>query len=207
MINEIRVGPQVLGDGALITARGDKSGAIVSTNAHTFYGEMTMRGGVMVASNAVAGIAPGTAFSAAPPLALWNPPSSGRILVVLKTSVGLVGGTLGGGNFSYGVVPSQTTIPTTGAELVPVNTLLGFPRGVGRAFAGSTFVAAPTILRPAFTTGAFLNTTALMPQTCVDIVDGEFAVAQGAAFVIQGVAAAGTSPLVMFSFTWEEIPV
>lgn len=66
--------------------------------------------------------------------------------------------------------------------------------------------AVPTILRPAFVMGAFLASTALMPQVTQDLIDGEFVVPQGSALIVHGVAAAGTSPLVMVGLTWEEVP-
>ena len=81
---EGRVGPILVADGSLVCERLDKTGANVSANAHPMYGESVLRGNMMVASNVVAGLAPGTAFSATPPLALWNPPSSGKNLVVLR---------------------------------------------------------------------------------------------------------------------------
>ena len=203
---EGRVGPILVADGSLVCERLDRSGANVSANAHPMYGEPTLRGGMMVVSNAVAGLTPGTAFSATPPLALWNPPSSGKNLVILRATLGFVSGTLGAGTIAYGIVPSQTTIPSGGTELVPNNCLLGFPRGVGRAFTGSTFVGAPTIIRPAFLCGAFAAATALMPGACTDLLDGEFVVAQGAAIALQAAAmGSGTSPLVVLALTWEEV--
>lgn len=206
MLAELRVGPQISADGSVVGQRADKLGSNVCANAHTMMGEATFRGAVMIASNAVAGVAPGTAFSTTPPLTLWNPPSSGKILVVHKAMLGYVSGTLGGGSIAFGAIPSQTTIPSTGTELTPQCSLVGFPRGVGRAFTGSTVASTPTIIRPAFTIGAFLASTALIPQPVVDLVDGEIAVQQGAAICLQGIAAAGTSPLVMLSLTWEELP-
>ena len=146
-----------------------------------------------------------TALSTTPPLALWNPPSSGKNLVIMKATMGYVSGTLGGGSVLFAVVPSQTTVPTTGTELVPLNAMLGFPRGVGRAFQGSTLVAAPSILRPSFVMGAWVGTTATPPANELDIVDGGIVVPQGAVLCMQGLAGAGTSPLVLFAMTWEEV--
>ena len=161
----------------------------------------------MAVSNAVAGVAPGTALSTTPPLAVWNPPNSGFNLVLMKTAVGYVSGTLGAGTIAYAYVASQTTVPTTGTELVPVCTKLGYPRGVGRAFTGSTLASTPAILRPGFSMGAFLATTAIQPFQVQDMVEGCIIIPQGAVFVMQGIAAAGTTPLVILSAEWEEIPV
>lgn len=81
-------------------------------------------------------------------------------------------GTLGAGNIALGQITAQNTVPTTGTEIVPSCSLIGFPRGVGRAFAGSTFASVPTILRPVFNMGAFVGTTAVLPQDCDILVDG-----------------------------------
>jgi hypothetical protein len=201
------VGIVTVGDGATKTVRLDRTGALVNTQAHCEYAEPGNRGVIMVASNAVAGVAPGTALSTTPPICVWNPPNSGVILSIMKTAVGYVSGTLGAGSIVYAFVAAQTTVPSTGTELTPVCTKLGFPRGLGRAFTGSTIIAAGTILRPAFGMGAFLATTAIQPFQCADMVEGAISIPPGAIFIMQGIAAAGTTPLVILSIEWEEIPV
>lgn len=205
MLSEAKVGPQLGSDGSILTIRADKTGAPVFAQAHGAYAEPAYRGAIMDACNSVAGIAHGTALSTTPPICLWNPPSSGKNLSILKVSLGYVSGTLGAGSIVYGVVPSQVTVPSGGTELTPQCALLGAPRGVGRAFAGSTLAATPTILRPAFTIGAFAG-GANTPIDTIDIVDGSIIVALGTVFVVQGIATAGTSPLVIFAITYEEIP-
>jgi hypothetical protein len=113
---------------------------------------------------------------------------------------------LGAGNIAMGFVASQTTVPSTGTELTPVCSMLGAPRGVGRVFTGSTVASTPAIIRPVFNMGAFLATTAVAPQDCDVLIDGGIIVTQGTAICLQGIAAAGTSPLVILGFTYEEIP-
>lgn len=204
MIAEIKAGPQFLSDGAPATLRGDKTGAAVFTAAHAQYLEPAYRGTIMEACTAAAGVAPGTALSTTPPIAIWNPPSSGKNIAILKTSMGYVSGTFGAGTMVYAVVPSQTTVPTTGTELVPQSTLIGAPRGVGRVFSGSTLAAVPTILRPAFTFGAILATSVFPPDVILDLVDGAIIVAPGTVFCMQGIATAGTTPLALLAFSYEE---
>ena len=200
-------GQVVVGDGATKTIRLDRTGALVNSQCHAEYHEPCTRATIMVASNAVAGVAPGTALSTTPPMALWNPPNSGVNLVLMKTAMGYVSGTLGAGSLVYAYVANQTTVPSTGTELTPVCNKLGFARGQGRAFTGSTLASTPLILRPAYSMGAFLATTAIQPFQCQDMVEGCIIVPQGAVFVMQGVAAAGTSPLAILSVEWEEVPV
>jgi hypothetical protein len=73
MITEVKVGPQLIADGAPTTVRGERTGAMVITQLHGAFTESARYGNVMVGANAVAGIAPGTALSTAPPFSLWNP--------------------------------------------------------------------------------------------------------------------------------------
>jgi hypothetical protein len=204
--NDIRIGPQVAADGSLVTQRGARTGEACVTFAHSYYQEPARNGMIMEACTAVAGVAPGTALGTTPPMAIWNPPNSGVYLHVLKCSMGYVSGTLGAGSLLYAAVNSQTTVPATGTELVPNNTKLGFPRGQGRAFQGSTLASTPTILRAAFTLGAFVG-GANPPVPVADVIDGAFCIPPGGVFVLQGLAGAGTSPLVIFAVAWEEIPL
>jgi len=206
MLAEGKTGPQILADGAQATARMDKTGALCTAQSHGGYTEAAYRGAIMEVCNPVAGIAPGTALSTTPPLILWNPPSSGKKLSVLKASMGYVSGTYGAGSILLAAVLSQVTVPTTGTELTPVCSLLGAPRGVGRAFAGSTLASVPQIIRPIFSFGAILATSVFQPTDCVDVLDGSIVVTPGTCLVMQGLGTAGTTPLAIFSFTWEEIP-
>jgi hypothetical protein len=194
-------------DGATKTVRLDRTGALVISQGHCEYLEPSVRGVIFVASNAVAGVAPGTALSTTPPIAVWNPPNSGFNLAIMKTAIGYVSGTLGAGTIAYAYVAAQTTVPSTGTELTPICTKLGFPRGQGRAFTGSTLASTPAIIRPAFAMGAFLATTAIQPFQTADMVEGCITIPQGAVFCMQGIAAAGSTPLVILSVEWEEIPV
>jgi hypothetical protein len=206
-IIEAKVGPQLVGDGGQNTLRSERTGGLTVTQLHGAYTETSRYGTVMVGSNAVAGVAPGTALSTAPPFALWNPPSSGRKLSLLKLMMGYVSGTLGAGSVLLAAVLSQQTVPTTGTELVPVCTDLGMPRGVGRIFTGSTWVSTPQILYPVISMGAFLATTAVPPWDVIDVVDGSIIVEPGTGVMLQAIAAAGTTPLVVFGMKWEELPI
>lgn len=207
MLAELKVGFKSLANWVIDTIRGDKTGAVVVANTHGQFNESALQGAIMYATNLPAGVAPGTALSATPPLTLWNPPASGKNLSITKVSVGYVSGTLGGGNIALGQIPAQVTVPSGGTEIVPSCSLIGFPRGVGRAFTGSTVASTPTIIRPVFNLGAFTAATALAPQDCDILVDGSIVVPPGAAVCLQGIAAAGTTPLVILGFTYEEIPV
>jgi hypothetical protein len=200
------VGPAIKSDGAEADVRLDKSGAQVTTNNHPSYYEAAARGKINMVSNLVAGVAPGTAFSTTPTFCIWNPTGSGINAALIKCNIAYVSGTLGAGFVAYGA-NTQATEPTTGTALVPVNGLLGASRGIIRGYNGSTLTAAPTIVRSPFSMGPALATTAVMPFTVTDLIDGEIVVGPGQAFAVQMTGGAGTSPLVVISLSWEEIAV
>lgn len=202
------VGPQVNQDGALKPTRADRTGALVTGDGHGHFREAVYRGACFAASVPVAGVAPGTAFGTTPPLCLWNPPNSGVNADIWKTLMGYVSGTLGAGGICYGQSP-QLTKPTTGTVIVPVNCLLGkLSGGAIQAFSGSTTASTPTIVRPTgFNLAASLASTAASGFVWEDTVDGELMLLPGNVFVMQGLCAAGSSPLVVMSASWEETPV
>ena len=206
MLAEGRAGAAALGDGTVKELRLSRTGALVQTQGHASFAETVLRGGVMEACTPVAGFTHGTAFAlAANPFVLWNPPSSGKNLIVMKATIGYISGTLGAGCVCFGIVPSQNIVLTAGTEITPQNALLGFPRGVGRAWYNGTVLTVPTILRPSFSYGPFLATTAVAPFNEMDIVDGGIVVTQGTALVMQGIGTAGTTPLLLMAMTWEEV--
>lgn len=200
-----KVGIQSYADNSVNPLRTERTGALCTVLGHSANVDFANRGKIMVASNAAAGVAPGTALSTTPPIAIWNPPGSGVNLNIMKVCMGYISGTLGAGSIVYAYALAQVAAPTTGTELTPNCTLLGSPRGVGRAFTGSTIITTPTLLRPAFTIGAFAG-GANPPAHNIDEADGTISIPPGSIFVVQGIAGAGTSPLVLFSVTWEEVP-
>jgi hypothetical protein len=192
--------------GILSDLGGSATGAQLSADLHARYTMAAARGVLFHGSTAVAGVAPGTALSTTPPFALWNPPGSGKILSVIRSRLGYVSGTLGAGSIVYAWA-LQPTVPTGGAELPVVNALLGVANGAGRCWQGGTLANTPAIIEPAYAISAFLATTAIAPFSLAeDEIAGEIQVPAGACLVMQGVAAAGTTPLALFGCCWEEIP-
>jgi len=204
MIAEGRTGLISASDGTLNALRLDKTGAVTIVSAHPLYSEACLRGNMFISSTAVGGIAPGTALSTTPPFILYNPLNSGVDLVILKTAVGYVSGTLGAGSIVYAYVSPQAGVPS-GTELTVVCTKIGKVSGAGRVFQGATLASTPLILRPAYTMSAFTAASTTSTTTCQDLVEGEFIVPESTCFVMQGVAAAGTTPLVIMSVAWEEM--
>jgi len=127
---------------------------------------------------------------------------------VLRAAMAYLSGTLGAGPIVYAANVNPAAAAVTGTAIVPTNALLGSQlQAVGAPKTTATLPATPTILRPFASLGASLATTAVQPWQIVEDVDGEFEIGPGAALSLMGACAAGTSPLVLFGMTWEEVPV
>lgn len=204
-LSQGKTGPQTASDGNYNILRQDKTGALVVTEAHGRYHEAASRGKLYIASIAVAGVAPGTALSTTPAFQIWNPVNSGIIISIKQIFVGYVSGTLGAGALVHAQNSSQTAAPTGGTELTPLSANLNGSRGTGRVFTGSTVSATTTLIRPSMSLGAGLASTALFPSITADFVEGGIVIPAGVLYAYQGIAAAGTSPLLMIGAVYEEI--
>lgn len=151
-------------------------------------------------STVAAGIAPGTALSTTPPLALWNPQDSDIEPWLAMATLGYISGTLGAGTIVMALVP-QVTVPSGGTELTCTPTGLPLSRaGAIRAFSGSTLSSTPALLMgTGWILGASLATTAALPERLTFLPPSEtIKIPAGYALCLQGIAAAGTAPLVLF---------
>lgn len=208
MLAEGKVGAHLLGEGSTTSLSFGRNGAARVQLAHTGIADAVMRNRVFHAATAAAGVAPGTVSSTTPPMILWNPPNSGVVGAVKKARLGYVSGTLGAGTIGAMFTPNQTSAPSGGTTLVPQNAFLGNAKPQCVAYQGSTLVAAPTLLVPLWYMGPALATTAEFMRNVEANIDGEIVVPPGVALALQGYAlGAGTSPLVLFGITWEEIPI
>lgn len=202
-------GKSGVGDGSPIVIRGGKTGEVVFGSAHGKLFEAASRGNLYIASNAVAGRAHGTAFGTTCPISLWNPAGSGVLLSIQRAIFGYVSGTLGAGFYAWGQNLQGSSAPS-GTELTPVNALIGgAARGRGRVWDNTNASGAtPTLIRPSMSYGAMTASTAnaLLPAV-IDEVDGEIVVYPGGLIALQGIGTAGTSPLLVHSIVWEEIPL
>ena len=208
MLAEGKVGVGLGADGILGPARLGRTGELIVGTAHGDFYEAVARQSVFTISNAVAGVAPGTALSTTPPIALWNPPGSGVNLALVKAVMSYVSGTLGAGSVVFGLVAQQSTQPTGGTQLTAQSNLIGSTKTpLGKGFTGSTLATTPTILRPFASFGPYLATSVLQERTCETVNDGAIVVAPGGVLCMQGVATAGTSPLVIFGIVFEEVPI
>ncbi len=119
---------------------------------------------------------------------------------VLFTSATMVSGTIGLGSLAYFSV-TQATKPTTGTALTINNNNMNQTSGIAQAFTASTVAATPTLHSSPYTLAA----TNPWVTPGVDEVAGRITILPGYALTIQGIAAAGSTPLVIISATWEEV--
>lgn len=208
---EFRVGTQYLADGAQVPPTLGRQGQTQVDDTHARYYNMAYRtslgeANAFSATLATTGVAPGSAFTATPPFLLWNPAGSGKNIYIIRTSIGYVSGTLGAATLWYGYVLNQTTKPTTGTALAINSTVIGVQGGgVGQAFTGSTVVAAPTGLRPsAFNWGAYAGAGAVLNPQWSEEIGGNIMLTPGSCFAMQGIGAAGTTPLMVMGCEWGE---
>ena len=167
------------------------------------------RNGVLFSGQtAVTGVAPGTAIGTTAAQALYNPVGSGVNLVVLKSWMQYLSGTLGIGFVSWISHDSPAQAAITGTAIVAPNGFVGVnTAGQGRLFTTATVPASGKIIRPHANLPPMLATTVLTPWSFVDEVDGAIIVAPGAGVSLQATAGAGTSPLVIFGMMWEEVAI
>lgn len=206
MLLEGRVGPAIAADGTQQPPRLSNFLASVVQNLSGKYLESVIRGNVYSGGTAVTGVAPGTSIGTTSPFTLFNPKGSGKALVVLRTSIAYISGTMSVGAIHYVANVDPGAAAVTGTAIVPVNSLLSAATGVGKPFTTATLPATPTVVRPFCSTSPFLATTAVHPFImATEDVDGEFIIPPGCALSLEGTAAGGSTPLVAYGMTWEEV--
>lgn len=163
-------------------------------------------GRIFHAATAVTGVAPGTAISTTAGFALHNPFGSGVNLAILKASIGYISGTLGAGTIYHLANENPVTTTPDGTAITPVPALLNGAAPLGKPLTTATIVE-PTLIRPFCSLGASLASTAEAPWRIEEDVDGAIVVPPGCTYALHGICAAGTSPLIGYGVTWEEIGV
>ena len=201
------VGPQTLADGNTGEGRIGRTGEEVVSSLHGKFYEQAKRGNVYSGVTAVTGVAPGTAIGTTAAFALYNPLNSGFDLVILKASMSYLSGTLGIGFVNWimhtAAVQAGEAVTGTAISVVRANGQNGV--GVGKPLTTATVVAG-VLARPFGNLPPMLATSVLTPWRLDDDVDGALVIPPGAAASLQATAAAGTTPLVIYGCTWEEVP-
>lgn len=222
---EGQVGPRVLGDGAPAPMRMDKTGAIVTSDAHGRFQEAALRSklfadGMTLTSINNATFTTGTLGATATPVAgVWNPLNSGFNLVILQLRLQIINTALqvtGPGAFVWATSYGNAAITTGNTPLNRV-TLQG-AGSVAKGFAGVALTGLTNNLVVRDAAGAAggpisnlstLQTAAgLMPFSAAEIdnIDGAYIVPPGGvlALMVTGTPVAISAAS---SLLWEEISV
>ncbi len=225
MLAEIKTGPVVVQDGALSVARGDKTGAFVSTDAHGRFQEAALRGnlfsdGMTTTSISNATFTTGTLDATGTPiLGVWNPTSSGKNLVILqaKLQVTLTNLTAtGGGTFVWVTSTGNSAITTGNVPLSRLSLLASGSVAKGLAGVALTGKTTTSVIREAsgLTGGTNYNISAVgtaagfvFPgSVSVDNIDGSIIVAPGNVLALM----CTTTPVACSaasSLLWEEVNI
>lgn len=226
MINEVKVGAQTNSNGAQVTARGDRSGAITTTDAHGRFQEAVLTGNVYSGGMALTSIANATfstgtlGATATPIVGVWNPSTSGKNLVILQAKLQSIITALqvtGAGALMWATSTGNTAISTGAA---PFNKLTFLASGsVAKDVSGVALTGltnnlvvrdASGLISGAVSNLSTLQTAAgLMPSNVasIDNIDGSIIVPPGGVLALL----CSTNPPVAIScatgLLWEEIPV
>ena len=158
-------------------------------------------------ATAATGVAPGTAIGTTAAFSLHNPLGSGVDINIRKVSMGYISGTLGAGTVWHLVNLDPSAAAPTGTAITETPGKVTGAAGYGIALTTSTLAVAPRIIRPFAILDASLATSVVGPRQIVEDVDGEIIIPPGCTYSLHSTAAAGTSPLVAFGVTWEEVGV
>lgn len=120
--------------------------------------------------------------------------------------MGYISGTLGAGTVWHLVNRDPTAAAPTGTAISEIPAKVTGGVGKGIALTTATLAAAPSILRAFASLQASLASTAVAPWQVEEDVDGSIIIPPGCTYSLQATAASGTSPLVAFGVTWEEVP-
>lgn len=201
-------GTQSASDTTLLGLRFNKHGALMTGDAVARYYEYAVRGKLWIAKTADSGVAPGTSVGTTAGFSLHNSKGSGVNVVPLAVSIGYVSGTLGAGFIALCTNVNLTEAIPTGTAITSRPGLVGggAPTG-GVALTTSTLANAPNAVWTLWTVGAGLASTATFPALANQYLDGAIVLPPGGSMSLQGVAASGSTPLVVFSCVYVEEPV
>lgn len=171
------------------------------------YADACLRGQIFSGATAATGVAPGTALGTTAAFTLANPAGSNKNLIVIRASCGYISGTIGAGVVWFAGNSNPAAAAVTGTAITVVRSKLSAssPGNAGLAFTTATLPAAPTPLRPWFSTTALVASTAVGFHTVSEDLNGEFVISPGCSLTFHGTTAAGSSPLVVFGATWMEV--
>ncbi len=169
--------------------------------------DAVLRGRVYAACITEAGVAPNGTPGTTSDFTLYNPFSSGVMLSVWRVSMGYISGTIAVGPTGLYANFNPAAVVATGTAITTLNCLLsGGYSPKGKALMTAT-IPAPTLVASLFNLTPLTASIAATPWRLVQDLDGLFVIMPGCALSIESTCGAGTTPLVVYGMTWEEIPI
>lgn len=215
MLAEIRTGAIVAADGAVNPARGTKTGATVVADAHAHFAEAARRQRLFTAyllqgtTTVAAGNIVSAAAAASTQFAVWNPLNSGVNLELQKLKIQQFSGTPTAGGLTlstFNAAAVASSLATAGAVRNNyVNGAVG--AGLCLASAAGTGLTGGLVLTTLMGLSLSSSATALASPAGIiytELFDGEVVVPPGFG-VVPTWAGAGTTYLVGYTLTWEEV--
>ena len=197
-------GIQAIAAGGNPEVRTDHSGATVVSPLFGF--ENARKSQTFTASTAVGGVAPGTSVGTAAGFALQNPDAGSTWLVLRRIRMAYLSGTLGAG--AIALVSHVAGADFTGTAITPISSRLGSGTAAGLAFTAATVPASGTVVRYLGSIQASLASTAVGGWLFdCDLTNDPIIIAAALGVSIQGITAAGSTPLVLYSVTFDEVAV
>lgn len=191
--------------------RGNSTGALVTTDAHARFQEAVLGGNVFTMQSKSTTVTVTTDISPLPAttgragVALYNPPTSGKNIVIWKVGVAHVSGTPGGPAYLDILAGALCTV----TNKTDATNNLTFAKGGHSAYAYSANVpqnnAAATMLKPLNGSTAAIAMGAGV-HAFEDQLDGSIIVPPGAMIALSW-HAVGTSHIYSSYITWEEVAV
>lgn len=210
MLAEGTVGPPVasIAPSMPVGLRMGNTRGLITHDAHGRFYEAAYRGSIFSAITAATGVAPGTAISTTAAFTLFNPKASTVNLSILRGSMLYLSGTLGIGFVQWCANVNLAEAVPTGTAITALcgNRRIGNVAN-GTALTTATLAVAPLPVRNFGTLPPILASSVTAPWLLADQVDGTILLPPGGAVSLMAIAAAGTSPLVLYEVTWEEIPL
>ena len=199
MIGKIQVGAQNAAADALITPRGGRQGEALTSNLHGRFYEQVNNGNVWGVSNQAVVTTTAALNTTFTGLAIANPATSGKNLVMLRYTVGQVAV---GAASAIGLMTFAGA--AAGALSVRNRKLGSTTTSATTASAGAT-IATP-VLEAVYGSVGSLATTGYGLLAGLDIyLDGEIVIAPG--YGIATYTTIATTSSLVFGFVWEEVPI
>lgn len=197
------VGASINANGAKPNLRSDKTGALVMTQAHCFYQEMSLGGNSYIGINpAGTPVVTQAGLSATTPaLTLYNPIGSGYNLVIISAGISMTTSPAAACTIMLAYNLSSAAAPTATTLANVTNSMLGVGRlPVGQCYRIATLAAAPVAFR---LLGGNIGASPTNATKLDDKINGEVIITPGVAVSFQTTSAAS----LLCSISWEEISI